>query len=1141
MKEDKKKLLEKQLLTLDREKGLGIFPELARSVSEGEKYLLVSYGGTGADVLYYLKQNLEKNLDKKDIADSIRLLAIDTDKNTRVEQVKVKTSDGLERLEETDRFTAKEFFWLDNSPAKMAINIKDAGMEPWVNPQLPGMIRADPKFLDGYGASSTRQIGRILLFPQKTVSSFEMRVKELIRELTNDNSDSLNIFIISGISGGTGSGIVVDATYLIRYFVQSMAGGISTRTKILGFILLPPTGTSLLPVDIEKGNRNGYAALKEIDHYMTIAYREEEYSQQLGSDHIRLTKNIFDTCYLIDGNTTSVVVGNPREKAKEVVSDCILDMITSLPVTEGAPDGLQTVDSFMSDAAAFSLAMVSGQKEQVAPREANYVYCAIGHGKVLVPIELMKAYVAGRAFNEMYKLFKMCGNVTDGDVKEFLDRLQIKDYNEQAQIAKVNEEVDNTFKTVNRAAKKGGPFYTINLLDAAATEAGRRYNEISGKFLVMGKEKKLEQLNKIKSLLAAKNDEIFTVYVEVMEQMRKYFKKEHDVLCDATKFETYTRATYTFTPINLSTLDEKSQIVKEYLDDLVSTKRVDSLTEKLTAQLIAKRAEWTELIVPKDSPKQARFAGARLIREFWEQNIGKIVNATVEDYLIKYYSGDKEAGYKIVQTPEGPAETEETKRWLSVAAKEIVDKMMGPAGIANPLAAIREDLLALENFNGKNFFLVPEAAPHLRKYIEEELKTKITDKSKLIVASSSANDRISCYAQFTGIPAYMFSWAKNGESAYEKALSAATVGLHMSETKGGNLWRNYPNLIVESIWPKISSPEYYNKREHEIGKQAQEVFEKANLLGLADQHALSVHAGFAKYALLALPQEYRPDDVHFKNVDSEMEGTAAKINAEKALAEKIEEKAQTLFAKQDWSKMPVLSEGEIVAALKESDSPVVFTEKDMQFSNTVMTAYTDYVTPKPDHWEETLAAKLLRTCPEFMNDMRGTVLVMENVADKVNNVQQAKNRIRQFAKYLAVGLFHYNEDLLQWIYEDEGVETVLADIEYGNEEMKTAEYFFLFNNYLSDAKKIDKAVSEELSERTRGADKAETIEKAKVIKEKAAELKAYLDKVLGTDKTDNTITPVTTLAFRKACGIRGYDADAIISCYKELRDALQYV
>ena len=361
----------------------------------------------------------------------------------------------------------------------------------------------------------------------------------------------------------------------------------------------------------------------------------------------------------------------------------------------------------------------------------------------------------------------------------------------------------------------------------------------------------------------------------------------------------------------------------------------------------------------------------------------------------------------------------------------------------------------------------------------------------------------------------------------------------MSETKGGNLWRNYPNLIVESIWPKISLPAYNNMREHEIGQSAKEIFDKANSFGLASKHALTVHSGFGKYLLSSLPAEYRPDDIYFKNVDSEMQGTLAKTEAEKALAAEIENKATTLFKLQNWIQIPLLAPGDLTGALKEAG--MTFKEKDMQFSNTVMTAYTDFVTKKPENWEETLAAKLLRICPDFMNAMRGTVLVMERLFDKVNEVQQAKSRIRQFAKYLAAGVIEYRPDLLQWIYEDAGVETVLADIEYGNDEMKSAEYYFLFQNYLADAKTVDKAVAEVFEDRTKGVDKAETIEKAKIIKNNAGVLCAYFDKMLGIDKSDPSITPVTSLAYRRACSNRGYDADAIITCYKDIREALNYV
>ena len=80
--EAREKLTEK-LQTLDKETGIGIFPDLARKVNDGTRFLIISYGGTGADVLNELKKGLKKDVVPEDYAKRIRLLAIDTDKTTR--------------------------------------------------------------------------------------------------------------------------------------------------------------------------------------------------------------------------------------------------------------------------------------------------------------------------------------------------------------------------------------------------------------------------------------------------------------------------------------------------------------------------------------------------------------------------------------------------------------------------------------------------------------------------------------------------------------------------------------------------------------------------------------------------------------------------------------------------------------------------------------------------------------------------------------------------------------------------------------------------------------------------------------------------------------------------------------------------
>ena len=1128
---------------LDIDQG-GIFPEIKRSIVPNTSCLIVSFGGTGSDALEVIKKNLERNVDEEHLKKYVRLLAIDTDKGTKTKQVPIKDESGQVIMKDVDRFTDNEFFWLNNGPARQAINLydSDSDMKQWINPRMPGAILATPGWLDGRGAGSTRQLGRLLLYPQQTVTALQTKITTLVKQITDGTSNRLEVLVISGISGGTGSGIVVDASYLIRSFISAMAGGVGGKTDYLGFLLLPPTGMSTNPTDISKGNRNGVAALKEIDHFMTIAFREELYSANIGGKRVVSKENIFKTCYLIDGVHTGFAVDNPREKANEVVSDCILDMLTSQPIDGAAGKTTAGVDSFMSDAAAYSVSMVTNNSEHLAPRNANYVYCAIGHGKTLIPLDLMKAYVAKTVFDQIYALYRNCSRVKPTDAKDFVEKVKVRPYNRSNQEKAIADEVDKLF-----ANPQYGPFYTINLMREVAQYAAEQQEMVSHRALMLGgtKQELMAQYAFIRSEALRLNKETFEVYTKVLDEMKRYLDDQHGILCDSERLERYSGSTYTFTPIDFGGTDVKAQKVREYLDGLVNAGSVRAMARDLIQEMVGHRVEWTQLD-SGDKGASPKFDAAMRIRIFWAEKIGAIVSSTIEDYLLKYYSENPDAKYEEVMTAAGPQATQQTLDNMALAADAIVTQMWGGAGVATPLAELQTGILPMDNFNGHNLFLVPKSAPHLRKTIEATLAAKGI--KNVVVRESFADDRLSCYSQYTGIPAFMFAWTLRAEPDYEAALSGAALGLHMSETKGGERWQDYPNLLVENIWNKLSNPPYENPREHNINQRNADLFARAGQLGLTQKNALATLSAVGEYTMFTLPAAFRPDAALFKDYDTELEGSDAWKKAEKGLNEAVEQMAQELLKKENWETVPALSKKDMMQALENASlSPVPFEGKRLNFVNTVMTPLINPSNPVvPAGWEEKLAAELLRTCPSYMFDVRGTVLVMERLFELVSKAQAVKMQLQNFASFLAAGLFQYDGDLGVWMYDDAfGVQQVLTVIEYGNSEKEAAQYYFMFEDYKAKEKSVRDVLMPRLAEKNPQvvpSDSLDVIKEKRVLamdfKNSARALEEKVSKTL-VDKTNPEQDKVlSTMLYENKAKARGYDVDGIRKFYRSLQQQL---
>ena len=1117
---EQKVIFKRQMSRLEED---GFFPEMQRAAAAGTRYLIISYGGTGAEALFSIKKKLESVLPQKDYEEYVRLLAIDTDKNTQSETQKIKKADGTETVAKVDALTDQQFFYLPAAYARNAVEHEADSLQDWINPNLPAKILADPSLLDGNGASATRQLGRLTLFPTTTVQHLEERIKRLVGELTNKRADNLKIFVVTGIAGGTGSGTVIDLTYLIRNFVESMPGNIYTRTEICGFILLPPTGNSTNPVDIAKGNRNGYAALKEINQFMTLAYRGEVYEQRFGAKLVTSKENIFKVCYLMDGVQNGVALGtDARAIVKNVLAECILDMITTQPIVQGDSNpNMQVVDSFMSDAGTFTANMVSKKSENEAPRDVDYIYCTLGHGEMPIPINLMKAYIANQIFNRMWEFFSRCSNVTDEDAQEFLKKVTLPNskFTNAAQGNAIVGEIDRIFQDV--MSRKGGPFYVINLLvrvgDAIQLQMNKaklfRYNHASD-----------EQLNFIQRVCTQQNNNTFTVYVAVMEEMRKVLQKENGIVCDTHR----TTSSYCFEPISLGDTEGKSKVVREYLDGLINPNVMNQLTMEMLQEMIRNKQTWTQLF--SADKETGAFDGVNAVRGFWTERIDKILRATLEDFLIKYYSGNSKAHYDK-NDPQNP----ETVQALQDAASEIYQEMFGAAGRAHPLADYTpNNCLTAGDFNGHNYILIPEEAPHLLQAVRDYAASVGNAANDVKVFSSYARDRISCYAQFTSIPAFKLSWACSAEKDYENALAAADAGLHMSESPSGQLWREFPNLLPKSTWKLVPMLNYINQRENVLAERAQQLFQSAHALGLTSAQAIAGGANFQEYKVKVLPEDLRPAVELYRRLDVVATGSREQAECSKQIQQKAEECAEKLFESvQNWSKVEWL-----VQALENAENPIVFASKNLKTTNAVLTS--NPAKAKPDGWDEFVAAQMLRKMPDTMNDLRGTLAVMEILKSKVDAFNASRTLIVSFSKFLTADVFTYNEDYFQWeVAMPNGLQKCVCELEPGDKTEKAAEYYLLFKGL--SAKKDDlMEVCEDLyTEASTAEERKEKIAKLLALKEKAKELADKVQRTIYDKANTDPRTMIGTKDWETVATKKGMDVETIRSFYSDLVEELK--
>ena len=183
------------------------------------------------------------------------------------------------------------------------------------------------------GAGTTRAFGRVSFFDK--AASIESVLKNLtippeahgIRgkhgEVIQVNRESFHIYVVASLCGGTGAGTFLDVAAMLRYLqAQSGVGG-GSPWHIFGVFILP----EVICADprVTQHSRlwaNGYACLKELDHFLSGHDFQVKYShwdQPLLLSNRDYDETLYNMVYLVDRTDSSELTS--RDDVSEVVAE----------------------------------------------------------------------------------------------------------------------------------------------------------------------------------------------------------------------------------------------------------------------------------------------------------------------------------------------------------------------------------------------------------------------------------------------------------------------------------------------------------------------------------------------------------------------------------------------------------------------------------------------------------------------------------------------------------------------------------------------------------------------------------------------------------------------------------------------------
>ncbi len=253
--------------------------------------ILIGIGGTGYEVLSRVRRLVEETYGSLKNFPIIGFLAIDTDRDYKVSNP----------LAAGTPFKDNEKHWAKVTGREAEEIITNMSNYPWIDRWFPRELERNVTALEA-GAGQIRACGRFAFFCnyhaiQEKFAGISSRIKgheNLMLEKygIKVSSTAVNVFITGSLSGGTGSGMILDVGYCVRHWLRSQ------QSPLVTAIVPMPTAFASIKVG-DRVISNGYAALMELSYFSDYRTEYLEKFSASGMDEVREQRPPFDFTYLV--------------------------------------------------------------------------------------------------------------------------------------------------------------------------------------------------------------------------------------------------------------------------------------------------------------------------------------------------------------------------------------------------------------------------------------------------------------------------------------------------------------------------------------------------------------------------------------------------------------------------------------------------------------------------------------------------------------------------------------------------------------------------------------------------------------------------------------------------------------------------
>ena len=379
--------------------------------------MVIGLGGIGSDICAKAEAMIPVNAPGRN---RVRFVAIDTDINSLRD---------LKRM----GFRGTTIQISNNTSVGMCVENQKEEIAEWY-PNNP-MLNKKPMT---EGAGQMRAISRLALHTAVREGKLAplYRLIDELRQISKEPAEqAIRIYIVSTLSGGTGSGIFLPLAMYLERYVKNLFGDFDSICK--GFFMLPSTIKELTDTFLERRSldANSYAAIKELSAFLE---QEDQYNagQKLVLELARegeletspYSSAGYEYCYLFGKVNRRKFLKSSPEEIKNAVANAIYMQVCS-PIRGINNSREDNMPKFL---------MEQAQKLQ---NKNLRRFGAVGCGELVYPYKQLKEYYAMRwAIDTMSNTWRQYDRIYFEKEKE---------YREERKKGKKAEEVNRAEEYIN--------------------------------------------------------------------------------------------------------------------------------------------------------------------------------------------------------------------------------------------------------------------------------------------------------------------------------------------------------------------------------------------------------------------------------------------------------------------------------------------------------------------------------------------------------------------------------------------------------------------------------------------------------------------------------------------------------------------